>query len=122
MRKVFGFLLFAILLVNFTPNAQAHSTLISSNPKSEAILDSAPTRVSLFFNENLLTIADQHPNSLEITSAKGEPANTGPLVIHRNKISIPLKSKIQKGRYKVSYRVVSADGHPIQGSFFFTVK
>lgn len=122
MRRVLGFLLSATLLVNFTPHAQAHSTLISSNPKSGAILNSAPTRVSLTFNENLLIITGQHPNSLQITSATGNSPVLGALVIKENMISVSLKSKSQKGRFKVSYRVVSADGHPIADSFFFTVK
>ena len=122
MRRVLGYLLSLSLLITFTPHAYAHSTLVSSNPKSGAILNSAPTRVSLTFNENLLIISGQNPNSLEITSATGNSPIVGPLVIKGNIISIPLKSKAQKGRFKVSYRVVSADGHPIQGSFFFTIK
>ena len=122
MRRVTGLLISASLLIVFTPYADAHSILVSSNPKSGAILNSAPTRVSLTFNEKLLIISGQHPNSLQVTSTTGNSPIVGPLVIKGNSLSIPLKSKTQKGRYKVSYRVVSADGHPIQGSFFFTIK
>ena len=122
MRRVSWLALTALLLTYSAPYAQAHTTLVSSNPKSGAILNSAPNRVSLTFNENLLIISGQNPNSLEITSATGNSPIVGPLVIKGNIISIPLKSKAQKGRFKVSYRVVSADGHPIQGSFFFTIK
>ena len=122
MRRVLGYLLSVSLLISLTPHAYAHSTLVSSNPGSGAILNSPPTRVSLTFNEKLLIISGQHPNSLQVTSMTGDSLIVGPLVIKGNIISIPLKSKAQKGRFKVSYRVVSADGHPIQGSFFFTIK
>ena len=122
MRRVTGLLISVSLLISLTPHAYAHSTLVSSNPASGAILNSAPTRVSLTFNEKLLIISGKNPNSLQVTSMTGDSPIVGPLVIVGNKISVPLKSKPQKGRFKISYRVVSADGHPIQGSFFFSIK
>ena len=122
MRRVTGLLISVSLLISLTPHAYAHSTLVSSNPASGAILNSAPTRISLTFNEKLLIISGKNPNSLQVTSMTGDSLIVGPQVIVGNRISVPLKSKTQKGRYKVSYRVVSADGHPIQGRFFFTIK
>ena len=122
MRRVFASLLSVILLLNYSPYAEAHSTLVSSNPKSGAHLSSLPARVTLTFNENLLIIAGKQPHTLVVTSANGNPIGVGSLFIKGSRISRQLSKKVAKGRFKVAYRVVSADGHPIQGNYFFIVK
>ena len=122
MRRIFTTLLSVILLLNSSSAAEAHSTLVSSNPKSSSQLRLMPPRVSLTFNENLLIISGKQPHTLTVTSAKGGSISIGPVSIIGARISKRLNSEVAKGKFKVSYRVVSADGHPIQGQYFFTVK
>lgn len=122
MRKVLAPLL-ALLLINANiPVALAHSNLVSSNPQSGAILTKAPDRVTLTFNENLLLISDKNPNSISVKRSNGMSVTSGKPVVAGNSISTALSIKTFSGRIKVTYRVVSADGHPISGQYFFTVK
>ena len=122
MRRVFASLFSVILLLNSSSIAEAHSTLVSSNPKSGSRLNLIPTRISLTFNENLLIISGKQPHTLSVTSTNGDSISIGPVSIIGARISKRLNSEVAKGRFNVSYRVVSADGHPIVGQYFFTVK
>ena len=112
----------SLLMVSSASIADAHSTLVSSTPKSGATLSAVPGLVTLTFNEKLLVIPGEHPNSLAVANSSGQSMTTGPLKVSGSKISISLKSKKSTGKFTVSYRVVSADGHPISGKYSFTVK
>jgi methionine-rich copper-binding protein CopC len=105
--------------------AEAHSTLISSLPKNGAVLKALPRVVTMTFNEQLLVIAGKQPNTLRIASPTGESIAAGLVKVNGNSLSISVKSGQAKkiaGRYKVSYRVVSADGHVISGQYYFTIR
>lgn len=122
MKRLIAPVLSIALLLNATPMAEAHSSLISSHPKSGAVLKAVPELVTLTFNEKILVIPGSHPNSLNISSTSGESLAKGALKVSGNKVSISLKSKKLTGTLKVAYRVVSADGHVISGQYLFTVK
>jgi methionine-rich copper-binding protein CopC len=84
---------------------------------------SFPKKVVLTFNEDLLVVNGQNPNTLSISRSNGAILKTSAAVVVKNTLAVSLQpSKVSFGRFKVAYRAVSADGHPITGSFFFTVK
>jgi methionine-rich copper-binding protein CopC len=125
MRKIFAAALSVSLLCSATPMAEAHSTLISSLPKNGAVLKALPREVTLRFNEELLVIAGKQPNTLRIASPTGESIAAGLVKVDGNSVSISVTSEKAKkiaGRYKVSYRVASADGHVISGQYYFTIR
>lgn len=122
MRRILVIAIASMLIVHTASIAEAHSTLVSSIPKSGTALSAVPGLVTLTFNEKLLVIPGEHPNSLTVTNSSGQSITTGPLKVSGSKISISLKSKKSAGKFTVAYRVVSADGHPISGKYFFTVK
>ncbi|CAN1644938.1 CopC domain containing protein [Candidatus Nanopelagicaceae bacterium] len=122
MKRILGIAMASLLMVNTASIAEAHSTLVSSIPKSGTTLGAVPNLVTLTFNEKLLVIPGEQPNSLTVANSSGQSITTGPLKINGSKISITLKSKKSTGKFTVAYRVVSADGHPISGKYFFTVK
>ena len=121
MRRIFIQIFTALLLLSMAPAANAHSTLISSLPKNGAELNVVPKFVSLKFNERLLILADKNPNSISVLSPKGILISLGTPKVKGNTLSISLKTKKATGKFRVTYRVVSADGHPISGEYFFTV-
>ena len=122
MRKLLGVAIASLIFINSAPMAEAHSSLVLSDPKSEATLSAVPNSVTLTFNERLLVLPGEHPNSLTVSYSSGQSATTGPLKVSGNKISISLKSKKSTGKFTVAFRAVSADGHAISGRYFFTVK
>jgi copper transport protein len=96
-----------------------HATLESSNPGADAVLARLPPTVTLHFDEPVGTL----PTSLEVYGPDGSRIDTGD-VSHPGgdgaRVSVGT-SGTQRGTYLVSWRVISADSHPVSGAFTFSV-
>jgi len=118
MKKLFLFIGF--ILLSATP-ASAHTSLVSSLPESGAVLNKVPSEVRLKFNEDLLLIDTKNPNRIEVINGIGQVVS-GMTMVDGPEIYTPLDLSFEpSGEYTVKYRVVSADGHPIEGDYQFTV-
>jgi methionine-rich copper-binding protein CopC len=96
--------------------ASAHAVLVGTDPKDGASFAAAPNRITLTFNENIGTpafIAVQSPDGKKVTTSKATAID--------HKITATVTDVDKRGRYAVSYRVVSADGHPVEGTFHYSV-
>lgn len=97
--------------------AGAHTVLLSSDPPADAILSSAPAKVSATFNEDLqptfaaMTVVGPDGNLW----SSGDPELDGPVA------AIAVRPLGPSGRYTVNFRVTSADGHVVSGSWSFTM-
>ena len=94
--------------------AWAHNALADATPAKNATVKKAPTSVKLKFLQKL----NPAQTSITITGA-GEIAATAPKVDGATG-SITFEP-LMNGAYTVTYAVVSKDGHPVQGSYEFTV-
>jgi methionine-rich copper-binding protein CopC len=112
-----GSLLAVFLVLVGTGTASAHADFVSSDPADGAILSTPPAQMTLTFSEDLLsganTVAITDKTGAVIVSEAVEPQ--GPTVV------VPWPAAADGGTYRVAYRVVSADGHPISGSVEITV-
>ena len=97
--------------------ASAHSELALSSPKLSAVLTKAPTQVSLTFNDELIDMAGA--NQIVVTNPKGTRVDSGVSKLDRATLTTALKRLTVFGRYKVSYRILSADGHPVSAFYYF---
>jgi len=97
--------------------ASAHDSLVSSDPPDGAVIDAALESVVLEFTGNVL---DLNPG-LQITSEPGEEVPTGPAQIEGTIVSWELTEVVAPGDYDVVWVVTSQDGHPIDGTFAFSV-
>jgi methionine-rich copper-binding protein CopC len=101
--------------------ASAHTSLVSSIPSSGAVLNEVPAEVRIKFNEELLLVDDKNPNRIEVINDVGQVVG-GMSVVEGPEIFTALDLSFEpSGEYLVKYRVVSADGHPIEGEYQFTV-
>ena len=105
-----------------SPAAQAHAALESTVPAKGAIVSKTTSQVSMLFGEDILVIKGKNPNSISVTDSKGKKVSNGVAVVSGTKISNVLKTPLAAGKYTVKYRVVSADGHVVSGSYTFSVK
>lgn len=107
--------LLVVLALMPAPAAFAHAQLLSTSPADSAIVDVAPDAVELIFNEpvNPLTIRLIQPDgtAVELTEKTTGGATT----------TISLPPELKTGTHVLSWRVVSADGHPIAGSLLFSI-
>ena len=122
MRRA-SLLLFALLLgwsvagvVTAAP-AAAHATLVSTDPGEGARLETVPAQVTLEFSEGVSLGAGY----ARVLASGGERVDTGTASVDGGILSIPLRADLPDDGYLVTYRVVSADSHPISGAFSFVV-
>lgn len=103
-------------------SAHAHAVLTSSVPKSNAVVKVLPEFVFVEFNENLMTIGEKNPNQITVVNDKKKRVDLGGSIVGGARVSTKLKPGLVAGKYQVSYRIVSEDGHVVTGKFNFTYK
>lgn len=106
----------ALLLVPASP-AAAHNSLTATTPAKDAELDTAPTEITLKFLQKL----DPAFTTIVLSDAAEQKVPTSEPVVTGAEGTISIDGTLANGTYTVAYRVVSADGHPVQGSYAFTV-
>ncbi|WP_251152013.1 copper resistance CopC family protein [Cellulosimicrobium sp. Marseille-Q4280] len=98
--------------------AQAHDRLVGSDPADGAQLDAPPAAITLSFNTEPLAVEPQ----VVVTDAAGTVVAEGAPTIDGANASLPLDAAaLTGGTYSVAWRVVSSDGHPIEGTLSFGV-
>ena len=113
--------LLALLIAAFptSPGASAHTRLISSTPEVGVTVKNWPTQIKLEFDQALVDIGQEKSNFVVINNSLGDQVSQDDEVIDKNVISVSLTPNKVKGPVLVFYRVVSADGHPVEGEFAF---
>lgn len=97
--------------------ASAHNSLRTATPARDATLPSAPAEITLEFMQRL----DPAFTTIVLTDAAKRKLPTGDPVVTGAKSTVQVTDTLPNGTYTVAYRVVSVDGHPVQGSYPFTV-
>lgn len=115
--RCFGLLAAIVLLaVLATPNAAlAHAALIKAEPADGAVLALAPTQFSLTFSEPV------SPLVLTLVRPDGTPVALTSFRLDEQTVEIDNPQKLGSGTHVLSWRVISADGHPVGGSVLFSV-
>lgn len=108
--------LLAVLLGPAGP-ASAHAALVASDPGSNTIVPDAPNRITLTFSESVQLISGK----IQVLAPDGSRADEGDPQADGSTVTIPLRSGGGRGTYLVSYRVVSADSHPVAGTLTYSV-
>lgn len=105
-----------VLLMVMALPAQAHAALVSSNPDADATLADEPTTVRLTFSENVAS-----PAYVVVKAPDGTRLEVGKPQVVDQVVTQKVKSSGYAGNYAISYRVVSADGHPVEGTIGYHV-
>jgi methionine-rich copper-binding protein CopC len=95
--------------------ASAHATRVSSEPADNAVLTAGPDQVSATFNEQLQTTFA----AMAVVGPDGNVWSTGQPTVQGAVVSIGMRPLGPAGNYTVNYRVTSADGHVVSGSWSF---
>ena len=117
--RVLAAVLAAVLGSILTPAAPAwaHTRLVSSTP-SQGVPAPAPGQVLLAFSETvqpgLSSVSVTGPDGEEHAAGSPSRAGDGTSVVQA------MRSPLPAGSYRVAYRVLAADGHPVTGSFEIT--
>lgn len=94
--------------------AGAHASLKSSDPAKNAKVEEL-SEVTLEFSESV-----RFP-VVVVNGPGGERFESGDPVVKGAKVTQAVVPSVPPGKYTIAYRVVSADGHPVEGEIPFTV-
>ncbi|QIS44051.1 copper resistance CopC family protein [Clavibacter capsici] len=117
-------------------SASAHNYLVSSSPAAGSTIDAPPSEVTLTFNDVILDLGTAGGAGAGDATAGSAPAAGGSSVVQvtgpddrhfetgcatdaGRAVSVPVALGAS-GEYRVTWRVVSADGHPVSDSIAFT--
>ena len=97
--------------------ASAHAALLSSNPAPGSIVGTSPTEITITFSEGVTPVEGR----VEVLAPDGKRIS-GAATAKGSVLRIPVrKADRPLGTYLVSYRVISADSHPVGGGLTFSV-
>ena len=112
--------IFVAALLVMPATSMAHAVLDSSTPARGAHLNQPPAGVIFEFNEPV----EASFGAVRVFDTKGNQVQTGEVERpggSSESIGIALRDGLGSGAYTATYRVVSADSHPVTGGIVFTV-
>jgi copper transport protein len=118
VKRALALALAALLALPAT--AFSHATLQSTVPERGAQLDAAPAQVVFKFDEAV----EASFGALRVFDSSGQEVQVGKAFHPGGKgseIAIRLKPGLGDGTYTATFRVVSADSHPVSSGFVFSV-
>jgi copper resistance protein C len=107
--------LLAVVMMATAGTASAHAVRIATDPAQDAALTHGPTRVSATFNEEL----QKNFAAMTVVGPDGNLWSSGDAQIDGAIAGVALLPLGPAGTYTVNYRVTSADGHVVSGSWSF---
>jgi copper transport protein len=108
----------AVTLVPASP-ALAHSTLIDTEPRRDAIVEHSPDRVLLRFDEPVETAL----GSIRVFDGDGDRVDAEQTTKPRPEaVAVAIEGELERGTYTVAWRAISADSDPISGAWVFHVQ
>jgi copper transport protein len=110
-----AFILVLLAAAAHPTRAQAHASLIRSEPADRAVVAQPLATLKLTFNEPV------SPLVLRLIGPTGEAIAVDEIIKDGNAIIGTLPTVLPQGTYLVSWRVISLDGHPVGGALTFSV-
>lgn len=96
--------------------ALAHDELVGSSVEVD-VATGAANAITLSFNNDIMDVGTE----ILVTGPGGSDATDGAPIVAGRDVRQPLAAPLAAGDYDVVWRVVSSDGHPIQGAFALLV-
>ncbi len=107
-------LLLLTLLTALAPLARGHASLVRTAPATGSILEQAPTAVVLVFSEPVSV------TRVGLLDPKGQPLSVTAQAAG-DTVRVVIPPSAVRGTYLLSWRIVSADGHPVGGTLDYAI-
>ncbi|MER9656727.1 copper resistance CopC/CopD family protein [Mesorhizobium sp. M0152] len=105
----------ALVVMASANQAFAHAALIKTDPADGAVLAQGPAQFSLTFTEPV------SPLVLTLVKPDGTPVPLTGFRLSEQTVEIDNPEQLKPGTHVLSWRVMSADGHPVGGSLLFSI-
>jgi len=108
-----------LTMVGLATPAFAHNQLVASNPANEATVQDSPPAIELTFDQPVQN--GEGLNTIAITGPDNSTWSVGQAEVASNVVTATVDDLGPAGVYKIGYRILSADGHPVSGDLTFTL-
>ncbi|MYD51603.1 MAG: c-type cytochrome [Dehalococcoidia bacterium] len=102
-------------------SASAHANLADADPAPNSVLDTAPSRITIWFTEPL----EPSFSSIEVLDSEGSRVDNDDSEVDTSNLTVmyvTLEDDLPNGTYTVAWRSLSTvDGHTIRGTFFYSI-
>ena len=105
------------LVLAVPSTALAHDGLVTTSPAAGATVTEAPDSLELDFTGEPLPLG----TLVAVTGPDGALVSSGEAEIRGTTVVQPIDDDDAAGTYRVQWRSTSSDGHPLSGTFDFTV-
>jgi methionine-rich copper-binding protein CopC len=108
------------LLLLLSSAAFSHAKSISSDPAARSVINRSPEFITVLFNQQLepaystIVVTDSNNKSVTTVTAIVDSTNNKRLTL-----ALPV---LTPGKYTVSYKVLSLDGHVVKSTYTFRIK
>ena len=119
MRKLTMAALAGLCLILSSPTSFAHGQIVTTYPLMDSVSSPTPSQVWIEFDGELQLIEGEVVNTLKVIDSTGLVVSSEEAVIEGAKISIQVSDQSVWGVFTVQYRIVSEDGHHVEGSYTF---
>lgn len=104
--------------------ASAHTSFLSSSPAADSVVTEQPGTISVTTTDDLLVLGGEVTGmALQVSGPSGsdEPLYYGDGCVTVSGATAATKAQLgQPGEYTVTWKVIAADSHPLDGQFTFT--
>ncbi|ALG05565.1 copper resistance CopC family protein [Kibdelosporangium phytohabitans] len=108
-----------LAFVGLATPALAHNSLVESNPRDKASVEVSPDSITLTFDQPVQP--GDGINTISVLDPQNNHWEAAPPQVDSSTVSAPLRPLGPSGEYKIAWRILSADGHPVQGQLSFTL-
>ena len=114
IKKLFLFTF--IFFLAFVNSALAHTGLESSSPQNGDVINEEFQQITLTFEGKV-----EQGSKFELQNSTGESIPIENIALSENEIIGNFSNPLENGEYLVNWKIIGADGHPIEGEFSFSV-
>ncbi|TDL86237.1 hypothetical protein E2R55_22770 [Vibrio vulnificus] len=108
--------LFLILYFLCSNQGFANTSLKESTPKEGEVIAQPIQELTLIFGTKV-----EQTSKITVLNSNGKSIPLGNFIIEDDEMWATFLQPLENGDYKINWTIISADGHPIDGHFSFTV-
>ena len=116
MKKVFAIVTAFTLTMMFSIQVFAHSHLAGSNPSDGEVKTEPVQAITLNFDGKIM-----EGSFIDLSTENGEAIEVTNIEIGEGYLTGTVAEPLTNNEYTVNWSIISADGHPLEGTFSFTV-
>ncbi|WP_170138878.1 copper resistance CopC family protein [Oceanobacillus chungangensis] len=116
MKRLFIISVAVLLATCFSTSVFAHSHLGGSNPADGDVVTEPLAEIVLDFDGQI-----EQGSFIDLTTTEGQAIEIQEIIIGEGTLTGTVAEPLANDEYQVNWSIISADGHPLEGEFSFTV-